>query len=86
MGRKPLTTQRARPKRDTIKERNIEGYKNSRITTRKAKDSRSANKRDSRKTRNFNEIRLDYLQNLPLNTEISNLIIPSHAFYSIADK
>lgn len=64
MGRKPRTTQRARPKRDKTNERNVEGYKNSRITTHKAKDSRSANKRDSRKTQDFNEVRLDYLQNI----------------------
>lgn len=86
MGKKPRTTQRARKRRDSTNERNVEGYKNSRITTRKAKDSRGTNKRDSRKTRDFNEIRLDYLPNPPLNTELSNLIIPNHAFYSIADK
>lgn len=86
MGKKPRTTQRTHKKHNTTNERNIEGYKNSRITTRKAKDSRNANKRDSRKMRDFNEIRLDYLPNPPLNTKLSNLIIPSHAFYSIADK
>ena len=84
MGKKPRTTQKARPKRNINNERNVEGYKN--FTTKKAKDSRKTNKSDSRKTRDFNEIRLDYLPNPPLNTKLSNLIIPAHAFYSIADK
>ena len=64
MGKKPRTTQRAQKRRDSTNERNVEGYKNSRITTRKAKDSRGTNKRDSRKMRDSNEIRLDYPQNI----------------------
>lgn len=71
--------QRVRKKHDSTNE----GYKNSRII-RKAKDSHSIG--DSQKTHNLSEIRLDYLQNPSLNTELSQLIIPNHAFYSIADK
>ncbi len=62
-------------------------YKNSRILrTSSKKDSRKANKCDSHKAQDSSEIRLDYLPNPPLNTELSRLIIPNHAFYSIADK
>ena len=39
MGKKPRTTQKARPKRNIHNERNLEGYKN--FTTKKAKDSLS---------------------------------------------
>lgn len=63
-------------------------YKNSRILRTSTKNNANKTKKNhkTKDKQDSNEIRLDYLPNPPLNTELSNLIIPNHTFNSIADK
>lgn len=42
--------------------------------------------RTTQRAQDLNQIRLDFLQNPPLDTDLARLMMPNHAFSSIADK